>query len=120
MPRALTTIEKAAIVKALRLKPVAQWVAHDFGLASSTVTRLAHLNGVELISQSEHMKARRMTPEFVAVQRPAQRKAASAWLKERWQDPCYGKLLVKARRSTSVRRTAKKASSDLRVRRADV
>jgi hypothetical protein len=100
MPRSLSLKIKRNIVDALRRTPVAQRVAREFGVATSTVWRLAQRHGIELTSLSEHLKARRMTPEFIATQAEAARRGASRWLKEQHKKPKFhGKSVAAARRN---------------------
>jgi hypothetical protein len=98
MVKALPPEKRKAVLAALQMRRVAQWVARDFEIATSTVTRLAQRHGVALVSQSEHLKSRRNTPEFIARQAPAQHKAASAWLKANHEQVISARKLASAAR----------------------
>lgn len=104
MAKPLPEAKRQAVLAALRMRRVAQWVARDFAIATSTVTRLARRHGIALVSQSEHMKSRRHTPEFTARWAPAQRKAASAWLR------AHHEQVVAGRKRAAVARVYGRAS----------
>jgi hypothetical protein len=94
---------REAVLEALRRVRVARWVARDFGISDAMAYRLAKRHGIELISNSVHMRKRRNTPEFLARQVPAQRAAASAWLKEKHRDLEFARKVVRTARRNMKR-----------------
>lgn len=84
MPAPLPPHILAELLDALHTHRNARRAAEIVGLHPGTAWRIARRHKIELISLSEHMKKRRVEPEFMAKQAPAASKAATRRLKKEY------------------------------------
>ena len=84
MPAPLPPHILAELLDALHTHRNARRAAEIVGLHPGTAWRIARRQKIELISLSEHMKKRRVEPEFMAKQAPAASKAATRRLKKEY------------------------------------
>ena len=95
---ALPAHKLAMVLEALRTHRNTRRAAKLTGVCQATAWRIARMHGIELISLSEHLKARRLDPAFVAKQVPAAREAARRCLKAQQAKPAFRKKSIEAAR----------------------
>jgi hypothetical protein len=95
---ALPADKLAMVLEALRTHRNARRAAKVAGVGQATAWRVAKKHGIELISLSEHFKARRLDPSFVAKQVPAAREAARRTLKAQHTRRDFRKKSIEAAR----------------------
>jgi fibronectin-binding autotransporter adhesin len=100
---ALPTDILATLLEALRTHRNARRAAKLAGVNQTTAWRIAKKHGIALISLSEHLKARRFDPEFVARQAPAAREGASRWLKAQHAKAKFHKKSIEGARRNLTR-----------------
>src|ERR1700674_3464855 len=101
--RALAPDILAALLEALRTHRNARRAAELVGVNQTTAWRVAKKHGIILISRSEHMRARRFDPAFIAKQVPAVRDGAGRWLKSQHAKPSFHKKSIEAARRNLTR-----------------
>lgn len=114
---ALPAPKVATVLEALRTHRNTRRVAKLTGVGQTTVWRLAKKHGIALISRSEHFKARRREPEFIARHLRAVRgPAARHRMQAQQADPRFRKISIDAARRNMTRLNSdpafRKASSE--------
>lgn len=96
----LSAVHLARLLRELAATRNAAEAARRCGVHPATAWRVARRHGIELTSLAQHLRVRRREAKFLAVQKPAQRKAAKAKMVAAHADPVRHRQLMEPLRRT--------------------